>query len=162
MWVCCSGHWTMGGPWCLFLRQGGIGRAYALIDAVREGHWGVLRWWHNSMPEAPLTGTPKLCAWAAEKGQLEVLRWLQEIGCCADEEAYGRAATAGHLEILQWLKEQECPMNSNLCALAAKYGNLQVLKWAREQGCPWKRTCAAAAEGGHLGLLQWAKENGCP
>jgi len=47
------------------------------------------------------------------------------------------AAEGGHLEVLKWARENGCPWDKQTCAYAAKGGHLEVLKWARENGCPW-------------------------
>ena len=49
------------------------------------------------------------------------------------------AAENGHFEILKWAREQGCPWNEWTCAYAAENGHFKILKWAREQGCPWDK-----------------------
>ena len=45
-----------------------------------------------------------LCMWAAEKGQLEILKWLRENDFRWDEVTCAEAAYGGHLEVLHWLR----------------------------------------------------------
>ena len=57
------------------------------------------------------------------------------------------AAESGDLELLKWAREHGCPLvevdedvgeyTMNSCACAAWGGRLEVVKWLREQDCPW-------------------------
>jgi uncharacterized protein YabN with tetrapyrrole methylase and pyrophosphatase domain len=59
------------------------------------------------------------------------------------------AAENGHLEVLKWARENGCPWNKDTCMNATREGHLEVLKWARENGCPWDELtlCDAASKG---------------
>ena len=100
---------------------------------------------------------------AARNGHLAVLQWAWAHGCERDKGTCYRAAENGHLEVLQWARAQGCPWDGHLCELAAKFGHLAVLQWARAQECPWNAmTCRGAASNRHLAVLQWARAQGCP
>ena len=79
----------------------------------------------------------KTCAYAADGGHLDVLKWARENGCSWDEDTCSGAAFGGHLETLKWARATDCPLDVWTCAFAAKGGHLEMLKWARENGCPW-------------------------
>ena len=74
------------------------------------------------------------------------------------------AAERGDLEMLKYLREEHhCPWNEEVCRAAAEGGHLEVLKWLRANGCPWThKTCEAAVTAGHREVFHWARENGCP
>jgi hypothetical protein len=44
------------------------------------------------------------CAYAAENGHLDMLKWARENGCPWDY-----AAENGHLNVLKWAHENGCP-----------------------------------------------------
>lgn len=100
---------------------------------------------------------------AAANGHLDVLGWALENGCLWDQKTCREAASGGHLETLKWARENGFPWDEETCAHAALGGHLEVLKWARENGCPWDgNTRAYATYGGHAEVLKWARENDCP
>jgi phosphoserine aminotransferase len=45
------------------------------------------------------------------------------------------AAENGNLEVLKWARENGCEWESNTCSCAAWNGHLEVLKWAKNNGC---------------------------
>ena len=47
------------------------------------------------------------------------------------------AAERGDLEMLRWLRSEGCPWNEETCTAAASEGHLDVLKYLHENGCPW-------------------------
>jgi hypothetical protein len=103
------------------------------------------------------------CTYAARIGDLRILKWARQNGCPWDEVTCAYAASDGHLEVLKWLHENNCPWNEDTCAYAALGGHLEILKWLHERGCPWnKNTCTNAATNGHLEVLKWVQRNGCP
>jgi len=57
-------------------------------------------------------------------------RWLP----CVNYHAIF-AAQDGQLEVLKWLKENGCALNA-LCLVCAQRGDLEMLKWLHEHGCP--------------------------
>ena len=71
------------------------------------------------------------------------------------------AAEEGQLEILKWLRANDFPWSVRTCAYAAEGGHLEVLQWARANGCPWNRdTLIEARAGVHPEVLNWAIANG--
>ena len=60
------------------------------------------------------------------------------------------AADKGQLEIIKWAHEHGCPswdVNVDMCAHAAKGGHLECLQWARAQGAPWDASTFARGLG---------------
>jgi len=119
-----------------------------------------VKWLHDT--GCPLT--KDACKYAAYGGQLEVLKWLRELGCERDEdEILGFAAQQGQLETVKWAREKGCTWTENVCTVAAEGGQLEVLKWLRELGCPWDSNTLKAAIGqGKFDVFLWAFENRCP
>jgi hypothetical protein len=106
----------------------------------------------------------ELCATAAERGDLELLKWLHAHECPWDVETCNWLAFKGDIDSLKWARQQPegCPWDETTCSYAAEGGQLHTLQWAREQGCPWDEwTCYNAAWKGNLRMLQWARANGC-
>lgn len=125
----------------------------------------------------------------AEKGHLEMLKYVVDRGCVCEERATYFAARAGHIECLKYLLSVYCPVNSRaLLAIlenghltclqvlidddyfpfnvswpqkAAYRGRFHMVRYLHERGCPWDlRTADAAAFMGHFDILFYAIENG--
>ena len=80
------------------------------------------------------------CAFAAENGHLEVLKYLrEEVKAPWDSRTASWAAENGHLHILEYLVERKYDeYNEGACWLAAKYGHLDCLKYLHETAkAPW-------------------------
>ena len=105
----------------------------------------------------------KNCNKAAEKGDLECLRYAYEHGAKHNEFTTAFAASKGHLHCLKFMHEHGFPLNKTTCSVASMFGHLDCLKFLHENQCPWDAfTCTWAAKKGHLQCLQYAHENGCP
>ena len=73
------------------------------------------------------------------------------------------AAEKGNIYLLKYLHENGCPWNVYTCHGASKNGHLDCLKYAHENNYPWdKDTCSYAALNNHLDCLEYATQNGCP
>lgn len=70
------------------------------------------------------------------------------------------AAGRGDLNILKWLIDIGCPWNEWTCSNAAKNGHLHIVQWARQNGCPWDSlTLVYASYNGHWHILHWLFKN---
>ena len=119
---------------------------------------------------AELGGIPtrKWSWWAAEKGNLDVLKWLRTEctpPCEWSHVTCALAAREGHVDMLKWMRhvsDVPCPWDDLSCAQAARNGRLDVLKWLRDENyppCPWNNaTCSNAAANGHLEVLKWLRK----
>ena len=105
-----------------------------------------------------------ICRFAAKFGHLHVLRYLYDKKACKlDAHAHRYAAESGNVELLKWLHEKLCPPSTGACTVAARLGHLHALQLLRKNKCPWdKWTCIFAGHMGRLHVLKWAKDNGCP
>lgn len=98
---------------------------------------------------------------AAEKGDLELLKFCVEKGIPFTAPVCGAAAKRGHLEILKWLFEEvNCPRDRFTCENAVRHGNFRILKYAREQNCPWvSHKCLKIAwDNGFWDIVKWIEE----
>jgi len=104
-----------------------------------------------------------LCDKAASYGNLEMLRYFREIGCCWGKLTTYKAAKNRHWHVLQWAITQGCSVGTSTCAAIALHGDLSMLEWARQNNCPWSvAALISAARGGHLDVIKWAMDQGCP
>ena len=113
--------------------------------------------------EAGCPWDERLCYESARRGHLELLQHARQHGCPWDAWTAAVAAEAGHLKLLKWARANGCPIDAWTTAHAARGGHLEVLQYLRSEGCEWdENTCSEAAEKGHLDCLKWARRNGCP
>ena len=115
--------------------------------------------------ECPIS--TKACAWAAENGQLECLKYLREEAKAPwDSDTAAWAAENGHLHILEYLVERKFDQFDTLaCWLAAKEGHLDCLKYLHETAkAPWdSRAVRYAHENNHHpDCVQYLLDNNCP
>jgi len=106
------------------------------------------------------------CAFAADRGHLECLKYLREEAKAPWEwcTAY-RAAKNGHLHILEYLVERKYnKYNEVPCRFAAENGHLDCLKYLHETAkAPWdSRAVREAHENNHSECLQYLLDNNCP
>ena len=65
------------------------------------------------------------------------LSWALE-KCTEEKERFcSKMAEKGSLELLKFLRGKGCPWDRWTCSLAARNGHLECLKYAHENGCPW-------------------------
>ena len=75
---------------------------------------------------------------AAEKGQLEMLKWLIEsLGHPMKPILCAKAATGGHLEVLMWLRGKGCDWTVKVSKDATDHANLHITRYAIENRCKW-------------------------
>ena len=103
-----------------------------------------------------------VCACAASKGHLEMLKYLHEEAKAPwDCETASFAARNGHLHILEYFVEREYDeFDESACSWAAEYGYLECLKYLHEVAeAPWDcETANWAASNGHLHILEYLVE----
>ena len=102
---------------------------------------------------------PVICAAAAERGALDILRHARLVmGLAWDGRTTFAAATGGHENVLRFAREHGCEWHENACAIAAARGDLSALQLLRRHECPWgSETCRAAAAAGKLEVLEWCR-----
>ena len=106
------------------------------------------------------------CAEAAEKGHLEVLKYLrEEVKAPWDYDTAEWAAKNGHLHILEYLVERKFDKyNEWACTLAAKFGYFDCLVYLHETAkAPWDSWGVFWAHtNNHSECLQYLLDNNCP
>jgi hypothetical protein len=102
------------------------------------------------------------CVAAAQRGDLEVLKWLvsEYDTDTRVTSAVEEAARLGHLHILQWLRENcsERVCWNGLALRSAVGGNhLETARWLYEQTSPPKmrRLLELAAKFGNMDMIRW-------
>ena len=117
-------------------------------------------WEHKSLWPSWLDETC-FCYRVALTNKLELLKWAREEKKCRwDEWTINMAAEKGNLEMVKYCVANECPMDLMACACAAKNGRLECLKYLREEVKePWYwYTATRAAKYGHLHILEYLVE----
>jgi hypothetical protein len=106
------------------------------------------------------------CAFAAESGHLEELKYLREEAKAPwDSDTASKAAAKGHLHILEYLVERKYDQyNEWACANAAMNGHLDCLKYLHETAkAPWNSGAVRDAhKKNHTECLQYLLDNDCP
>ena len=118
----------------------------------RKQIWLRRSWWDKEKV---------FCSEVAKTNKLELLKWAREEKKCKwDEGTINRAAEKGNLEMIKYCVAKKCPINRWACAEAAVNGHLECLKYLREEvKAPWDDLTASwAALKGHLHILEYLVE----
>ena len=106
------------------------------------------------------------CAFAAENGHLECLKYLrEEVKAPWTCGTASMAALNGHLHILEYLVERKYDQyNEFSCSNAAGNGHLDCLKYLHETAkAPWNSWAVRYAHAkNHLECVQYLLDNNCP
>jgi hypothetical protein len=100
---------------------------------------------------------------AIDGGNVEIVRWLLQQGCEADDDALEHAANNAHWDLVFYLHEEAGhPLTTALTTAAARLGDLVALQRLRAAGCPWDAGLIStdACRSGSIPLLRWLKEQG--
>ncbi len=105
-----------------------------------------------------------LSRYAILNNQLDVLIWIKNNYSLA-ASACNMAIGKGNLEILRWLNQNGRYFDKQSIHLACCHGNLPCIKFVYDHtySQEWnRRTCDEITRHGNIELLNWARENGCP
>ena len=106
------------------------------------------------------------CAYAAQNGHLECLKYLrEEVKAPWGSGTASWAAAYGHLHILEYLVERKCDQfDEDACAFAAAKGQLDCLKYLHETAkAPWSSwVLQQAHENNHTDCVQYLLDKNCP
>lgn len=134
------------------------------VAAAKGGNIEVLAWVQG---ESPLAGFIRadsaVCAAAAERGHLHLLKWAVESGFATCPLVFVRAAANGHTHICEWANDRDIARSYSAMNAAAQNGHFHTVKWFRyfyktSEWLPGSSVCTAAARGGHLHILKWLTE----
>lgn len=161
-------------------------REYAHIIAIECKQVETFMWLAKTWP---LGDYSRCCESAAKLGQLENFRYIMSTGHELSDFVHAFAAEKGHLHILQWLNENKYCLNPPLISEgAAAGGHINIIEWLRTIDCVWyasllfgavyhihvlewlksnklsflKDVCNTAASNGQLDALKWGIDNGYP
>ena len=129
--------------------------------AARQGNLEMVK--YCVAKKCPIDGA---CAWAADGGHLEVLKYLREEAKAPwDSHIAARAAEKGHLHILEYLVERKYDKYDEVpCRWAAMNGHLDCLKYLHETAkARWNSGAVRDAhKNDHPDCLQYLLDNDCP
>jgi len=133
------------------------------IDAAaRQGNLEMVKYCVAN--ECPID--ENACAWAADRAQLECLKYLhEEVKAPWDWGTAAWAAENGHLHILEYLVERKYDQYSEwACWEVAKCGHLDCLKYLHETAkTPWNYLAVRGAhKNNHPECVQYLLDNNCP
>ncbi len=69
------------------------------------------------------------CAIAAEKGNIDLLKFLKENKFKWNSKTTNMAAKNGNPILFYWLLKNNCPLGDKITINACRYNNLKLLKW---------------------------------
>jgi hypothetical protein len=98
---------------------------------------------------------------AASQGNLEMVKYCVANECPVNDYACAYAANGGHLEVLKYLREEvEAPWGWRTAMLAAENGHLHILEYLVERKYDQydEGACEVAATFGHLDCLKYLHE----
>jgi hypothetical protein len=104
------------------------------------------------------------CSQVAETNKLEFLKWAREVKHCEwDEETITGAANKGNLEMLKYCFSNGCPCDEReSCRQAAAGGYLDCVRFLFDKVKPSRETeekaAVQAAYGGHVDILKYFVE----
>lgn len=132
---------------------------------VFAGHLEVAKWLHTKNPDGCLNSHTMVCA--AETGNLDMVMWLNSIGCEWDEYALICATKLFHWPIFDFLYEitqlndELFPKKDKLFHDAVLYDSVGIFERIHRRGVIWnEKICTEAISQGKLEILQWAHRNG--
>jgi len=117
-------------------------------------HWGV--GWKGTQIY--------FCREVAEMNKLEYLVWArEEKNCDWSKGTINWAAEQGNLAMVKYCVENGCPMDAYVCWWAAREGHLDVLKYLHEHDCPWDSgACLCAHSHNHVDCLNYLIQQKAP
>ena len=142
--------WENKPSWC--------GETYFCWEVAKTNKLELLKW---AREEKECEWDYKTINTAAEQGNLEMVQYCVANQCPINEYACAFAADGGHLECLKYLREEaKAPWGWKTASWAALNGHLHILEYLVERKFDqfWEDACAYAAENGHLDCLKYLRE----
>eukprot|EP00029_Vermamoeba_vermiformis_P013635 TRINITY_DN8557_c0_g1_i1.p1 TRINITY_DN8557_c0_g1~~TRINITY_DN8557_c0_g1_i1.p1 ORF type:complete len:261 (+),score=29.28 TRINITY_DN8557_c0_g1_i1:351-1133(+) len=95
-------------------------------------------------------------------GTISCLEYCRALGMEWDAGTMAEAARKGQLEVIKFLNDNKCDHDLRACKEAASNGHFECLKYMHENGFPWDQTTAeSAARSNNLEMLKYMHQNGC-
>jgi len=135
---------------------------WTITPAARQGNLEMVKYCVAN--ECPIDS--EACAYAAQNGHLEILKYLREEAKAPwDYWTAAWAAQNGHLHILEYLVERKYDeYNEDVCWFAANNGHLDCLKYLHETAkWPWDEDAVQQAHvNNQTECVQYLLDNDCP
>jgi len=128
-----------------------------------EWAWNNMPWGKKNQRESVIDQA-WFCAGVANTNKLELLKWAREVKHCEwDEWPINTAADKGNLEMLKYCFSNDCPYDEEAsCIQAAAGGHLDCLRFLFDQVEPSRETekkaAHQAAYHGHMDILKYFVE----
>jgi hypothetical protein len=113
------------------------------------------------MTEQGLTISWDAQTYAARQGHLDVLQFLHD-NSNMDSVAYEGAASGGNIVIMEWLHANNIRPRSSAISSGLLYGQLAAVEYLRSIGTKWHRTNCIYAALHSAETLEWALDQGAP
>jgi hypothetical protein len=114
--------------------------------AAYEGRLDVLKW----LFEKGCPISRNLCASGAMiSGHVHILQWMKDNGITGEWRDYHMysAANRGRLEVVKWLRADGCPWDEKACLFAGSCKSWDTLQYLVDNKCPgWEKAAIKYAE----------------
>ena len=114
--------------------------------AAYEGRLDVLKW----LFEKGCPISRNLCASGAMiSGHVHILQWMKDNGITGEWRYYHMysAANRGRLEVVKWLRADGCPWDEKACLFAGSCKSWDTLQYLVDNKCPgWEKAAITYAE----------------
>jgi hypothetical protein len=133
---------------------------YNCIESAAEhGHLKILDWlWPRQ--DWGLHVATMIMNFAAQRGDLEMLRWGKKRFLSCTKSIYMEAAINGQLEAIKWLLRNRYPSDSSFSNSAAQRGHLKLVRWLVENEIKSGAEADQALQFGQLRVLKYLKSKG--
>lgn len=134
-----------------------------IVDAAYYGYIHIVDFLHDSYPWVPLT--EEMMTGPADKGHLNIVKWLCDHGLEWTSVSMAHAINKGHFDIVHFLQENRPReiMDDMLLIESVLAGDVRIFKYLYDQ-CAIAVTIpstitAALTRAGHLHMLQYLNDN---
>lgn len=137
--------------------RGYVMTAISCSAAVLKGHTNIADWAIANGCEWTHTDT----YYAANDGDIPVLKWAHSLGLIGCANVYGNANN--RIDVIRWAISAGYPCDSNVYIYTASRGMIDVVKEYHAAGIPLSASVmSAAATSGNVELIEWLDSVGCP
>jgi len=103
-----------------------------------------------------------LSGYAAQRGELDILQWIDQKGYALYAYTTEQAARYGHMHVIQWLKSiDKLVWSKKVLQQACMFGSVENLQWLVDHGCPdYHIHVHVAIRYGLLNVIHWLDKRG--